>query len=63
MVYKGKSKVLYLEALRVIYSMLVASLLWYRKIKVDLEQEGFKFNPYDQCIANRDYKTHQQTII
>ena len=61
-VYEGKSKVLYLEVLRAIYGMLVASLLWYRKIKADLEQEGFKFNPYDQCIENFTYKNHQQTI-
>ena len=42
--------------------MLDASLLWYRKIKSDLESEGFVFNPYDSCIANRAYLKTQQTI-
>ena len=42
-VFEGKSRVIYLEVLRAIYGMLVASLLWYRKIKTDLESEGFKF--------------------
>ena len=61
-VLEGKSRVLYLEVLRAIYGMLVASLLWYRKIKSDLESEGFVFNPYDACIANRTYLKTQQTI-
>ena len=52
-VFEGKSRVLYLEVMRAIYWMLVASLLWYRKIKSDLESEGFVFNPYDACIVNR----------
>ena len=47
-VYEGDSKVIYLELLREIYGMLVARFLLYRKIKADLEQDGFNFNPYDQ---------------
>ena len=53
---------LYLEILRAIYGMLVAILLWYRKIKSDLESEGFVFNPDDSCIANRIHRKEQQTI-
>ena len=48
--------------MQAIYGMLVASLLWYRKIKSDLESEGFCFNPYDSCIANCTYLKTQQTI-
>jgi hypothetical protein len=56
---KGK-KVLYLQVLRALYGMLVAALLWYKKFREDLEGEGFEFNPYDPCIANRwvDHKRH-----
>ena len=61
-VYEGKSRVIYLEVLRAIYGMLVARLLWYRKITSDLESEEFEFNPYDACIANRTYLKVQQTI-
>ena len=60
-VYKYGKKVLYLEVLRAIYGMLVASLLWYQKRK-DLEEIKFVFNNYNPCVANRMINTHQQTI-
>ena len=61
-VYENGVKVLYLEILRAIYGMLVASLLWYRKLRKALEEFGFKFNDYDPCVANKPYEGHQQTI-
>ena len=42
--------------------MLVASILWYRKFKADLEQIGFIFNEFDPCIANRKINGSQHTI-
>ena len=47
------TEVLYLNILRAIYGMLEASILWYRKLRSDLESIGFKFNTYDPCVANR----------
>ena len=32
--------------------MLRAALLLYRKLHRDLEEMGFKVNPYDPCVAN-----------
>ena len=29
----------------------------------DLEEQGFKFNPYDPCVANRMIKGSQHTIL
>ena len=55
-------KVIYLEILRVIYGMLEASILWYKKFRKDLESVGFKFNPYDACVANIRIKGNQHTI-
>ena len=43
--------------------MLQAALLWYKKFKNDLEEQGFKFNPYDPCVANRMIKGSQHTIL
>lgn len=43
---------LYLEVVKVIYSMSVAAILWYWLIQKDLEGIGFVFNPYDKCVAN-----------
>ncbi len=59
-VIENGKKILYLQVMRALYGMLVASLLWYRKFRDDLEKEGFKFNPYDPCVANRwvDHKQH-----
>ena len=42
--------------------MLESSLLWYKKLRSDLESHGFKFNPYDPCIANKTVNGKQQTI-
>ena len=42
--------------------MLEASLLWYNKFRKDLEEEGFGFNPYDPCVANKIVNGIQFTI-
>ena len=58
---RGK-RVLYVRLLRALYGQLEAALLWYRKLCSDLEGIGFKFNPYDACIANRKVKGSQHTV-
>jgi hypothetical protein len=55
-------KVLYVRLLRALYGQLEAALLWYRKLRSDLEEQGFKFNPYDPCVANRKINGGQHTI-
>jgi hypothetical protein len=40
----------------------VASLLYYRKFCKSLTDEGFKFNPYDPCVANKMIGGKQMTI-
>ena len=42
--------------------MLVAALLWYKQFRGDLEKIGFKFNPYDPCVANRTVNGKQHTV-
>ena len=42
--------------------MLKAALLWYQKFKTSLEKIGFKFNPYDPCVANHIVNGKQHTI-
>ena len=61
-VYKNGCKVLYLEILCAIYGMLIGLLLWYCKLKKDLEAQGFVFNPYDACVVNRTYLGKQHTV-
>ena len=61
-VFENGRKVLYVQVIRALYGMLVAALLWYKQFKGDLESIGFKFNPYDPCVANRIVKGKQQTV-
>ena len=61
-VFEKGRKTLYVEVLRALYGMLIASLLWYKQFKSDLEGEGFVFNPYDACVANKLVKDKQHTI-
>ena len=43
--------------------MIQASLLWHKKFRKDLESIGFKFNPYDPCVANRKVQGKQHTVL
>ena len=61
-VFENGRKVLYVQVLKALHGMLVASLLWYKQFKSDLESIGFKFNPYDPCVANRKVKGNQHSI-
>ena len=42
-VFENGKKVMYLEVLRAIYGMLESALLWYRKFRSDLEENGYLF--------------------
>jgi hypothetical protein len=61
-VYEGAVKVLYVELLKALYGTLQAALLFYKKLKKDLESIGFKINPYDPCVANRMENGKQHTV-
>ena len=52
-VEEKEHKVVYVQVLRAIYGMLQSALLWYKLFRKDLESIGFKFNPYDPCVANK----------
>ena len=61
-VYEKGKPVLYVEVLRALYGMLESALLWYNKFRKDLEAEGFEFNAYDPCVANKTINRSQMTI-
>ncbi|MGC8483971.1 MAG: hypothetical protein ACP5OE_10060, partial [Thermodesulfobium sp.] len=60
--HEGNKKVVYVQVLRALYGMLVAALLWYKKFRSDLEQQGYIFNPYDPCVANKVVNNKQHTV-
>jgi hypothetical protein len=62
-VLKNQKKVLHVEVLKAIYGMLEAALLWYKTFRKDLEDNGFVFNPYNPCVANKKVQGLQQTIV
>ena len=55
-VIKRRVRVLYLQVTKAIYGMLQAGLLWYRKLRSDLEEVSFVFNNYDPCVAKWEIK-------
>ena len=60
--YENGKKVIYLKVLLVIYRMLMSVLLWYQMICEDLEKNGFVFNNYNPCTANKEIKGSQMTV-
>jgi hypothetical protein len=46
--------VLYVKLQKELYGLMQASLLFYRKLRKELEDFGFRVNPYDSCVANKD---------
>lgn len=62
MMEKGK-KVLYCESQNAIYGTLKVAILFYKKLRKDLENMCFKFNRYDACVVNRYIEQKQQTVV
>ena len=45
--------VLYVKLLKALYGLLRSALLFYKKLRADLEHMVFTINPYDPCVANK----------
>jgi hypothetical protein len=41
---------------------MVALLLYYKKFVKSLKSKGFKLNPYDPCVANKQVNGEQVTV-
>ena len=48
---------------KALYDMFKSALLFYWKLQNDLEQVGFKVNPYDPRVANKQINGNQMTIV
>ena len=60
---KHGNTVLYVKLLKALYGLTEASLMFYQKLLKDLEAKGFKTNPYDPCVANKEINGSQFTIV
>jgi hypothetical protein len=49
---KGKKQLLD-QCLTALYGTMMASLLYCKKFIKSLKSKGFKLNPYDPCVANK----------
>ena len=43
---------LYVRLAKALYEVLRAALLFYTRLRKDLENMGFGINPYNPCVAN-----------
>ena len=50
---KKGTPILYVKFKNALYGLLRSSLLFYRKIRGELEAYGFKTNPYEPCVGNK----------
>eukprot|EP00957_Ditylum_brightwellii_P101280 7717577-Ditylum_brightwellii.AAC.2 len=51
---KKSKPILYVKLRKALYGCLKSALLFYNKLVGDLQDLGFKVNPYDPCVANND---------
>lgn len=62
-VYENGKRVLYVQILRAIYGMLISAIMFYKKFRKSVEQQGYIVNPYDPCVANKMIDGKQHTIM
>ena len=62
MSYEKGKPVLYVRLQKALYACLKSALLFYEKLVVDLEEYGFKINPYDPCVTNNMIGRKQLTV-
>jgi hypothetical protein len=59
---KRGEKQLLVQCLTALYGTMVALLLYYKKFVKSLKSNGFRLNPCDPCVANKQVKGEQLTV-
>ncbi len=59
---KRGEKLLYVKMLKAMYGLMRAALLFYLKLRADLQEYGFTMNEYDPCVANKMIDGKQLTV-
>ena len=57
-----EQKVLYAKLRRAVYGTLLGGVLFYKKLKKQLEDWDFEMNPYDNCVFNKVVDGNQVTF-
>ncbi len=50
------------QCLTALYGTMVALLIYYKKFVKSLKLNGFRLNPYDPCVANKQVKGEHSTV-
>jgi hypothetical protein len=62
--YSAKGNpMLYVRLSKALYGILRAALLFYKRLRNDLELMGFEVNPYDPCVANKIVNGAHMTVF
>jgi hypothetical protein len=61
-VYKRGKPVIYVILLKALYGTLQAALLFWKNLSSQLQEWGFRLNPYDFCVTNKTINNKQCTI-
>jgi hypothetical protein len=59
---KKGTVILYVKMQKALYGLLRSALLFYKKLVVDLESDGFVLNPYAPCVANKVVDGKQMAV-
>jgi len=60
---KKGTPILYVKLKKALYGLMRGSLLFYRKLRRELEDYGFTVNPYDPCVANKMTECGLQLMV
>lgn len=60
--FENGRNVLYRNILKALYGCMQSALLWYHMFKTCLEEDGFKLNKCDPCVATRSIDGKQGTV-
>ena len=60
---ENNKPILYVELIKALYGTLHAALIFWRKLTSKLVEWGFVINPYDWCVANKQIKGQQCTLV
>ena len=54
---------MYVKCHKAVYGLLRSALLFYRRLRGELEEMDFEINPYDPCVANKVINGSQMTVV
>ena len=63
MTKKFNKKALCLVLNKALYGYVQSALLWHKMFSTTIIKTGFKLNPFDLCVANKNINGNQCTIV